>query len=126
MGRSAGAASESSSPAPSASSAGFSGKSAVLFRYAYAHCYSFAKRSASADSPGSMPPIYSMDRAYPLVMIGSVKPHGRAELRAAKEGCAGAIVTAFADAHFKRLAVICHAMAGWVPSAVTVCKGTSG
>src|SRR4051812_3298805 len=76
-------------------SAGFSGKSAVLYGYAYAHCYTYAWRSATADPPGS-PPIYSMDRAYPLVMIGPVKPHGRAELRAAKEGCAGAMVTAFA------------------------------
>lgn len=125
-GRSGDAASESASLPSQASSAGFTGESAVLFRYAYTHCYSFAKRSATADPPGSRPPIYSMDRSYPLVMIGSVKPHGRAELRAAMEGCAGAIVTAFADAHFTRLALICHAMTGWVPPAVTVCKGADG
>jgi hypothetical protein len=110
----------------SASSAGFAGKSAFLFGYAYTHCYSFAKRSATADPPGSSPPIYSMNRAYPLVMVGSIKPHGLAELKAAKEGCAGGIVTAFADALFKRLALICHAMAGWIPQAVTVCRSVGG
>jgi hypothetical protein len=109
-----------------ASANGFSGKSEVLFGYAYAHCYTFAWRSANADPPGSSPPIYPMDRAYPLVMIGSVRPHGRAELRAAKEGCAGAIVTAFAEAHFKPLAPICNAMSGWVPATVTACKGVDG
>jgi hypothetical protein len=98
----------------------------VLYGYAWTHCYTFAMRSATADQPGGSPPIYPMGRAYPIVMVGSVKPHGVAQLNAAKEGCAGAIVTAFADADAKHLGLICHAMAGWVPRTVTVCGAKRG
>ena len=65
---------------------GFSGKKAVLYEYAYTHCLRFGTASANSHPTGSNPPIYDLHVGYPVVMIGSVKPHGSADWHAAKAG----------------------------------------
>src|SRR5689334_16961369 len=67
---------------------GFSGTKAALYEYAYAHCLRFGSESARSHPTGSNPTVYDMRAAYPVVMIGTIKPHGPAQWRAAKDGCA--------------------------------------
>jgi hypothetical protein len=100
---------------------GLSGRQAVLYRYAYAHCLPFATESADSNPTGSNPPIYSMTHSYPLVMLGHVKPHNSAEWKAAKDGCALGIVTAVADANSSITPAVCQHMAPWLPAKLPDC-----
>jgi hypothetical protein len=102
---------------------GFSGTNAALYEYAYAHCLRLGTASATSHPTGSNPPLYSLQRSYPLVMIGTIKPHGSAEWRAAKEGCALGIVRAFADAHSTKTAEVC-ADIGFLPPKLPECTGS--
>jgi hypothetical protein len=103
---------------------GFAGTKAGLYEYAYTHCLRFATVSAESRPTGSHPLVYSLKNAYPLVMIGTLKPHGAAEWRAAKDGCAVGIVTAFAAAHSSKTAEVCAHMAPWLPPKLPACPAT--
>jgi hypothetical protein len=78
---------------------GFTGRSAVIYHYAYVHRYPPAKRAATARPFGSGPPIYPLSRGHPEAAIGPVKPHGTSQMTAMNDGCALAEVNAFADVH---------------------------
>jgi hypothetical protein len=100
---------------------GFSGRRAALYRYAYAHRLQFGTASARSHPTGSDPPVYSLKDAYPVVMIGTLKPHGAAEWQAAKDGCAFGIVRAFAAAHSSKTAAVCTHMAAFLPPNLPEC-----
>jgi hypothetical protein len=103
---------------------GFTGTNATLYEYAYTHCLRFGTASAESHPTGSHPPIYPLKAAYPLVMIGTIKPHGSAEWRAAKDGCALGIVRAFAEAHSSKTAEVCAHMASFLPPKLPECPST--
>jgi hypothetical protein len=103
---------------------GFGGTKAVLYEYAYAHCLRFGTASAKSRPTGSNPVVYSLQDAYPLVMIGRIRPHGAGEWRAAKDGCAVGIVNAFAAAHSSKTAEVCAHMAPWLPPKLPACPTT--
>jgi len=100
---------------------GFNGKKATLYAYAYTHCLQLGTTSARSQPSGSDPPIFSLRNAYPLSMIGPIKPHGSSEWEAAKDGCALAIVRAFAASHSSLTAAVCTQMAPWLPAKVPEC-----
>jgi hypothetical protein len=100
---------------------GFTGKLAGLYDYAYVHCYPLAKQAATAQPPSSGPPIYPLGHSYPMAALRGVKPRGPAEWKAAKEGCALGMVTAFSDAHSSKTEVICRAQAAWLPPGAAAC-----
>ena len=100
---------------------GFSGTKAALYEYAYAHCPRFGSESARSHPTGSNPTVYDMRAAYPVVMIGTIKLHGPAQWRAAKDGCAVAIVKAFADAHSSKTAAVCAHMVSFIPPDLPEC-----
>ncbi len=100
---------------------GFSGTKAALYEYAYTHCLRLGTASAKSQPTGSNPAIYGFEHGYPLVMIGTIKPHGSAEWRAAKDGCAVGVVKAFADAHASKTAEVCIHMAPWLPPKLPEC-----
>jgi len=102
---------------------GFTGTKAALYEYAYAHCLRFGTESATSHPSGSNPPIYSLKDAYPVVMIGTIKPHGAAQWRAAKDGCAFGIVKAFADQHSSKAGAVCTHMAAFLPPKLPECPG---
>ena len=97
------------------------GARAVLYRYAYAHCLPFARKSADSNPTGSNPPIYTMSHGYPLVMLGRLRPHSAAQWKAAKDGCALGIVTAFADANSSLAPTLCQHMSSWLPAKLREC-----
>jgi hypothetical protein len=100
----------------------FTGRGASLFDYAYAHCYTLAKRAATAQPFGSGPEIYPLTRGIPLVAIGFLKPHGAAQMKAVTWGCAAAMVTAFSDAHSDKTALLCEENRPVLPPDVPACK----
>jgi hypothetical protein len=100
----------------------FTGRSARLFDYAYAHCYTLAQRAATAQPFGSGPEIYPLTRSRPLVAIGSLKPHGGAQMKAVTWGCAAAMVTAFSDAHSDKTALLCKENRPVLPPDIPACK----
>ena len=100
----------------------FTGRSARLFEYAYAHCYTLAKQAATAQPFGSGPEIYPLTRATPLVAIGPLKPHGGAQMKAVTWGCAAAMVTAFSDAHSDKTALVCKENRPVLPQDVPACR----
>jgi len=102
-------------------SGGLTGREAVLYRYAYTHCLPFGTKSANSNPTGSKPVIYDMSHAYPLVMLGRVRPHSPAQWTAAKDGCALGIVTAFADAHSSLAPAVCRHMSQYLPAKVPDC-----
>jgi hypothetical protein len=101
---------------------GFSGKRAALYEYAYTHCLRLGTASAESHPTGSHPAIYSLKDSYPLVMVGTIKPHGAMEWQAAKKGCAFGIVKAFANAHSSKTAAVC-AHIGFLSPNLPECPG---
>ena len=85
---------------------------------AYAHCLRFCTRSSHSHPSGSPPVIYSI---YPVVMIGTLKPHGKAEWQAAKDGCALAIVRGFSHSHSSKTAALCTHLAPFLPARLPEC-----
>jgi hypothetical protein len=122
FGASCGSGGASASEPPT--NGGFSGTSAVLYEYANTHCLRLGTASAKSHPTGSNPTIYAMKDAYPLAMIGTTKPHGAAEWRAAKDGCAVGIVRGFADAHSSKTAQVCTHMAPFLPPNLPECPGS--
>ena len=118
--------SQGSTSAISASYEGYTGKSAVLFDYAYGRCYTLAHKAATVKPFGSDPKadIYPLTRARPIAAIGTVKPHGHAEMTAVLRGCAAAMVTAFADVHSSHTALVCKIQKPFLPATITACKGS--
>jgi hypothetical protein len=100
----------------------FTGRSANLFEYAYAHCYTLANQAVTAQPFGSGPEIYPLTRSLPLVAIGSLKPHGRAQMKAVTWGCAAAMVTAFSDAGSDKTSLICNENRPVLPPDIPACK----
>jgi hypothetical protein len=100
----------------------FTGRSASLLEYAYAHCYTLAKQAAIAQPFGSGPEIYPLTHSTPLVAIGSLKPHGAAQMKAVTSRCAAAMVTAFSDAHSDKTALLCKENRPVLPPDVPACN----
>jgi len=99
---------------------GFSGTKAALYEYACA-LPKVRVGVGPLASHRQQPHRYDMRAAYPVVMIGTIKPHGPAQWRAAKDGCAVAIVKAFADAHSSKTAAVCAHMVPFIPPDLPEC-----
>jgi hypothetical protein len=63
-----------------------------------------------------------MTRGTPLVAIGSLEPHGSAQMEAVSRGCAVAMVTAFSDVHSDKTALLCKENRSLPPSDTPACR----
>jgi hypothetical protein len=89
-----------SAPAPPDDHGGFKGRYADLFDQAFAVCYDVSYRAATADPPGSGPPVYSAKRALPLAAIGSTDRDDEHAMYALQIGCYAGQAAAFAAVDF--------------------------
>ena len=97
----------------------------TLNQYAYSHCYTYAKRAATAQPFGSGPPIYPLSRVRPLVAVGQLKPHGSDQTKAVLDGCANGMVEAFEDVLSLHTSVICKMQRAYVDPDMAACEGVS-
>ena len=115
------------STATDRSSGGFTGTDATLYDYAYTQCLALGTTAATAGTSVSHKPvaIYSFNVAYPTAMIGKVRPHNADQWKATKDGCAVAVVDAFAGARSAQTAAVCKHLAPWLPADLRECRNTA-
>ena len=123
------ACSSSATAGSSATNGGFSGVDATLYRYAYSHCETFASPGATPAASLSTPrdihaTIYPLNRAYPISMIGKVRPHPHRQWNAAFRGCAAGVVNVYAGARSAQTPRLCKAFAPWLPANYAECRTT--